>query len=141
MSAIVDFSYYSDVYRGTEASAATFPALSARALDIIGALTRWAITETTITDYPEHTQTMYRKAVCAQVDFFAVNGLDSINVAAGADSGFTVGKVSVHGRNGAAAGGRMSSNIAPMAVMYLEQSGLLCPAVPVVGDAPVVGWW
>ena len=141
MSAIVDFSYYSEVYRGTEASTATFPALSARALDVIGAFTHWAISEATINDYPEHTQSMYRKAVCAQVDFFAVNGLDCVNVAAGAASGFTVGKVSVHGKSGAAAGGRMSENIAPMAQMYLEQSGLMCPAVFALGDAPITGWW
>ena len=67
------------------------------------------------------------------MDFFAVNGLDS--VAGGTDKGFTVGKVSVNNRNSSetAKGGAMSGNISPMVVMYLEQSGLLNPAVPVVG--------
>jgi hypothetical protein len=76
--------------------------------------------------------TLYKKAICAQVDFFAVNGLDSVAIAGagGVDNGFTVGKVSVHGRSGASAYvGGMVGNIAPMAKMYLEQTGLLNPAV------------
>ena len=70
-----------------------------------------------------------------------MNGLDSVNLSAGADNGFTVGKVSVHGRSGASASGSMSGNIAPLAQMYLEQSGLLNPAVPVARDMPLIGWW
>ena len=41
MSATVDYSYYTDVYLGTEADEASFPALSARAEDIVGAMARW----------------------------------------------------------------------------------------------------
>jgi hypothetical protein len=77
------------------------------------------------------------------VDFFSVNGLDSVNLSAGVDNGFTVGKVSVHGRNWASAyAGGMVGNIAPMAKMYLEQTGLLNPAVD-TGPlyAELDGWW
>ena len=138
MSAIVDFSYYSTVYKGSEADETSFPALCARALDVVGAMTRWAVTEESFDNLPALTQTLYRKAVCAQVDFFAVNGLDSVNVSA--DNGFTVGKVSVHGRSGASASGRLSDSIAPLAVSYLEQTGLLNPSVPVT-DWPMLGGW
>ena len=41
MSAIVDYTYYSTVYMGTEADEASFPALCARAEDVIGAMARW----------------------------------------------------------------------------------------------------
>ena len=129
MSAIVDFEYYSTVYMGSEADETSFPALCARAEDVVGAMVRWADPAT----FTPFQLTLYKKAICAQVDFFAVNGLDS--VAGGTDKGFTVGKVSVNNRNSSetAKGGAMSGNISPMVLMYLEQSGLLNPAVPVVG--------
>lgn len=141
MSAIVDFAYYYNVYLGQEADQASFPALCARAMDIVGAMTRWQVTEDNLGEYPSLVQTLYKKAICAQIDFFAVNGLDSVNISAGVDNGFTVGKVSVHGRSGASASGSMSGNIAPLAQMYLEQSGLMNPAVPVARDMPLIGWW
>ena len=142
MSAIVDFTYYYNVYMGQEADQTSFPALSARALDIVGAMTRWAVTEDNFDSFPAIIQTLYKKAVCAQIDFLGVNGLDSVSISAGADTGFTVGKVSVHGRSGASVStGSMSGNIAPMALMYLEQTGLLGRKVAVGPDMPLIGWW
>lgn len=141
MSAIVDYSYYSGTYKGTEVDQTSFPALCARASDIVGAMTRWQVTEDNFGNYPTLTQTLYKKAICAQIDFFAVNGLDSVTLAAGSDTGFTVGKVSVHGRSGVSGSGSMAGNVAPMAQMYLEQTGLLNPAVPVARDMPLIGWW
>ena len=129
MSAIVDYEYYSTVYMGTEADYTSFPALCARAEDVIGALIRWRDPETL---EPFH-RALYKRAVCAQVDFFAVNGFDSVIGESG--SGFTVGKVSVTERKGSGEsnGGAMRNSISPLAFMFLEQSGLMCPAVPVVG--------
>ena len=127
MSAIVDYEYYSTVYMGTEADYTSFPALCARAEDVIGALIRWCDPETL---EPFH-RALYKRAVCAQVDFFAVNGFDSVIGESG--SGFTVGKVTVSERNGRAEGNQMRNSISPLALMFLEQSGLMCPAVPVVG--------
>jgi hypothetical protein len=129
MSAIVDFEYYSTVYMGTEADEASFPALCARAEDVIGAMVRWQDPAA----FTPFQLTLYKKAVCAQVDFFAVNGLDS--VAGGTDKGFTVGKVSISGKSGSdlARKGSMADSLSNLVLMYLEQSGLLNPAVPVVG--------
>ena len=129
MSAVVDYEYYSVVYMGKEADSTSFPALCARAEDVCGAMVRWVDPEK-MTSFQ---RTLYKKAICAQVDFFAVNGLDS--VAGGNDRGFTVGKVSINGKSGSdlKATGAMAGNLAPLVVMYLEQSGLLNPAVPVVG--------
>ena len=132
MGAIVDYTFYSTVYMGTEADAASFPALCARACDVVGAFTRW-IDPATLT---EPTLTLYKKAVCAQVDYFAVNGFESVS--GGGDRGFTVGKVSVSGKSGSdlKATGAMHDHMSPLVVMYLEQTGLLNPAVPVVGGCP-----
>jgi hypothetical protein len=137
MSAVVDYEFYTTVYMGSEADEASFPALCARAMDVVGALTRWAdpagLTGLQLT--------LYRKAVCAQVDYFAVNGLDS--TAGGNDRGFTVGKVSVSGESGSelTASGSMSEHLSPMVMMYLEQTGLCNPQVLTAREPLTIGWW
>ena len=129
---VVDWSFYSTVYGGTDATEQTFPALCARASDVVGAVTHW-VDDATIITLPELIQTLFKKAVCAQVDFLAVNGVDSLSET---DSGgFTVGKVTVH-EKAKGAGGKISESVAPLAVAYLEQTGLMNPQVPTFGN-----WW
>ncbi len=141
MSALVDFDYYATVYVGSEADEASFPALCARAEDIVGAMTHWAVTEDNISSYPQLIQTRYKKAVCAQVDFFAVNGTETAT-GDSSDGGWTVGKVSVQGKSSTGAGaGRLSAAISPLTVAYLEQTGLLNPQVPIAGEPFAAGWW
>ena len=135
MSAIVDFTYYKDTYKGTEADATSFPALNAHASRVIGAMTRWQVTEENFGELPSLTQTLYRLAICSQVDFLSINGVDSIS--GGEDAvGFSVGKVRVDGRNKSSAGGAMSASISPAAISYLEQTGLMYPGVPVAEGCP-----
>ena len=139
--AIVDLAYYSTVYLGQEATDCDFPALEARAEDVIGVMTRWEATADTIADLPPFQRTLVKKAVCAQIDFFAVNGLDCIT--GNTDGpGFTVGKVSVSGKSGSAImrRGEMAEYVAPMAKAYIEQSGLMNPSVPVVKGGHMAGW-
>ena len=139
--AIVDLAYYKTVYLGQEATDCDFPALEARAEDVIGVMTRWGATADTIADLPPFQRTLVKKAVCAQIDFFSVNGLDCIT--GNTDGpGFTVGKVSVSGKSGSAIvrRGEMAEYVAPMAKAYLEQSGLMNPAVPVVKGGHMAGW-
>lgn len=131
MSAIVDFAYYTGTYMGTEANDASFPALYAHASRVIGVMTRWQVTEENFATFPPMVQTLYRLAICSQVDFLAINGVESLNTTGGV--GFTVGKVRVDGYASARTGGALSADVSPAAVAYLEQTGLLNPAVPVWG--------
>lgn len=135
---VVDYEFYSGVYMGKEADETSFPALCARASDVIGALTRWA-DETKIMSLPARIQTLFKKAICAQIDFFALNGVETINETG--SGGFTVGKVTVHGKqnSGGSSGGRAADAVSPQAVLYLEQTGLMNPNVPTVGDIPFYG--
>ena len=137
MSAIVDFTYYYNVYMGQEADQASFPALCARASDVVGAMTRWVDVET-LSDFQ---LTLYKKAICAQIDYFATNGLDSVS--GGNDRGWTVGKVTVQGKSatGAEKSGAMSAHISPMVLMYLEQTGLMNPQVDTFPQMPLLGGW
>ena len=129
---VVDWTFYSTVYMGTDAVEASFPALCARASDVIGALTHW-VDETEINKKPQLVQTLYKKAICAQVDFLAINGTDSLNETA--TGGFTVGKVTIHGKAGTP-GGKLTESVSPLAIGYLEQTGLMNPQVPTL-----YGWW
>ena len=131
MSAIVDYAFYSASYMGTETDEVSFPALYAHASRIIGALTRWQVTEENFSDYPSITQTQYKLAICSQIDFLAINGIDEMNSGEGG-GGWTVGKVTVHGNgNSSGKGGAMSAYLSPVAILYLEQSGLMYPGVGV----------
>lgn len=134
--AIVNYAFYATVYMGQEADETGFPALEARAEDVICSMTRWQLSEETIASLPPGIQTLAKKAICAQVDHFAINGLDS---AAGSDGrGFTVGKVSVNGKSGSdmIRKGALAGSVSPLALMYLEQSGLMYPGVPVAEAYP-----
>lgn len=140
--ALVDLAYYSTVYMGQEAPDCDFPVLEARAEDMIGALTRWAVDEDSFPRLPALVQTLYKKALCAQIDFLAVNGLDVVASSTNGP-GFTVGKVSVSGKSGSdmVRSGAIADFIAPMAIACLEQTGLLNRAVPVSPSEPFLGWW
>ena len=140
MGAIVDYTFYTDVYVGTEADEASFPALCARAGDVIGAMTRWRVTDQNIGTLPEYVQTLYKKAVCAQVDYFALYGTEAAQ--GELDHGWSVGKVSVSGRMYTGSRrGALSAYISPMARAYLEQTGLMNPQVATAPDMPLIGWW
>ena len=130
---VVDWTFYSTVYGGTDADQQTFPALCARASDVIGAVTHW-VDDATILTLPPLFQTLYKKAVCAQIDFLSINGMDSLNETE--TTGFTVGKVTVHGSSGSNCGGKLKESISPLAIGYLEQTGLMNPQVPTLE-----GWW
>lgn len=129
---VVDYTFYSTVYMGTDVDQTSFPALCARACDVIGAVTHW-VDESTIATLPAQIQTLYKKAICAQIDFLSINGMDSLNESASA--GYTVGKVTVHGKANAS-GGKLQESISPLAIGYLEQTGLMNPQVPCFE-----GWW
>ena len=130
---VVDWTFYKTVYGGTDATQQTFPALCARASDVIGAVTHW-VDDATIARLPVPYQNLYKKAICAQVDFLSINGMDSLNETETA--GFTVGKVTVHGKTSSGNCGKLTESISPMAIGYLEQTGLMNPQVPTFE-----GWW
>ena len=121
--AAVTYEYYTSTYIGDPSvTEADFLRMEARAEDLVNQLIRYQTV-------PDMWQTAYKSAICAQVDYYAIYGID---VAAGgiASTGFTVGKVSDSG-NQAMSGA--ASMVAPAARAYLEQTGLMNPSVPAAG--------
>ena len=128
--AAVTFDFFANTYCGDPAvTEAAFPRLEARAEDAVNALIRFRAV-------PPQLEVLYQKAICAQIDYYAVYGIEAASAGL-MENSFTVGKVSVTG-GGAAARSGGASMIAPQAVAYLEQTGLLNPAVPAAGAR---GWW
>ena len=128
--AAVSYEFFKATYVGDPSVTETdFPRLEARAEDAVNSLIRFRAV-------PAQWEKQYQKAICAQIDYYAVYGIEAASAGL-MENSFTVGKVSVTG-GGAAARSGGASMIAPQAVAYLEQTGLLNPAVPVAGAR---GWW
>ena len=128
--AAVSYEFFKATYVGDPAVTETdFPRLEARAEDAVNALIRFRAV-------PAQWEKQYQKAICAQIDYYSVYGIEAASAGL-MENSFTVGKVSVTG-SGASARSGSASMISPQAVAYLEQAGLLNPAVPVAGNR---GWW
>ena len=128
--AAVSYEFFKATYVGDPSVTETdFPRLEARAEDAVNALIR-------LRAVPAQFEKLYQKAICAQIDYYAVYGIEAASAGL-MENSFTVGKVSITG-GGASARSGGASMISPQAVAYLEQTGLLNPAVPVAGSR---GWW
>lgn len=138
--ALVTQTFYTDTYYGETIAAADFPRYDARAEDMILGLIKK--TEAQVLALPSDTLLLVRKAVCAQIEYLYEYGLTVAVYGKEAGGGFTVGKVSVNNGSSTAAASGARSMIAPAVYVYLEQTGLLNPAVPTAGMPPQYwGWW
>lgn len=139
--ALICHACYTSVYQGEPVDEADFPALARRAEDAVGALTGFQVTEDNFDQLPPIVRTLYRKAICAQIEYLNEIGPNAAIIGqTGTASGFTVGKVHVGGTSGQKAASAAGVLIAPAAIAYLEQTGLLFRHVNVLGDCPVWGW-
>ena len=137
--AIVTRTWYLDTYYGETIAAADFPRYDARAEDMILGLIRK--TEAQALQLQEDVLTQVKKAICAQIEYLYEYGL-SVSVAGReAGGGFTVGKVSVNEGSSSAVASGSRSMIAPAVYVYLEQTGLLNPAVGTAGNPWLFGRW
>ena len=106
--AVVDYEYYTSTYIGDPAvTEAAFPRLEARAEDAVNALIRFRAV-------PAQFEALYQKAICAQIDYFAIYGIEAASAGL-MENSFTVGKVAVNG-GGASARTGGASIISPQAV-------------------------
>lgn len=121
--------YYKNDYMGTPVADSDLPGLIRRASDAIDSLTHYKINDSLLSAYPFiHTQV--KKATCAQVEFFAVNGELAGNVVEGGGAGFTIGKYSESGQ--ATAAPTVTAKYAIGAIDYLTPTGLLYSGVRTV---------
>ncbi len=137
--AIVCIDYYTNTYMGEAIAPVEFQRASVKAERAITQLTHGRAAN--YAALPSYQQAAIRDAICAQIEYYALNGLDlSINGETGAN-GWTVGKVHVNGHaSGSAARSGASTMICAAAIAALEQSGLMNPQVMTVGDGSFYPW-
>lgn len=135
--AYADYSFYADEYVGDAVTEAEWPLYSARASQLVDMLTRYQVQKQGLDSFPAFVQAQVKLAVCAQADYFAYMGID-LATTGRAGTGFTVGNVSVsygmrYGSGNAQSAYGAGVSVAPAALGFLEQTGLLSREV----SAPV----
>ncbi len=134
--AIVDYSYYSTTYYGETIAESEFSRYEARAQRVINQITHGRAAH--FAALPAFQQQAIKDAICAQIEYYVLNGID-VSVSGETSSGWTVGKVKVDGSSkGAASGG--PSMVCAASIAVLEQTGLLNPQVPTLGDPSILPW-
>lgn len=120
MAALVDESYYHDVYKGAEVYD-DLGVLLDRASDIVRQHTLYRLDD--VDSLPFFIRDNVRKAVCAQAEFIDQNGgLDALNSTGTAS--FSIGKFSMSADSAGGGSGR-SPAASPLMLSYLEAVGLL----------------
>lgn len=120
MSALVDESYYRNVYKGAEVYD-DLGVLLDRASDIVRQHTLYRLDD--ISALPSFMQENVKKAVCSQAEFIDQNGgLDSL--CSGTAASFSIGKFSMSGGT-SGSGSSRSPAVSPLMLSYLEAVGLL----------------
>lgn len=135
--ALVTLDYYRYTYFGEPVRDEDFPAMAAKAERLIIQITHGRAAN--FAALPLAYQEAVKNAVCAEIEYYAINGTDiAVNGDTGGN-GWTVGKVHVNGSNGAWTGRKQATTlVCAAAIAALEQTGLLNSDVVTV-DAP--GRW
>jgi hypothetical protein len=124
---LVSYSYYKDTYLGEPVSADDFPRYEKRAeMLVLSVIHKTADQAAAL---PAVVLDAVMGAICAQIDYLYEYGVGVASYGKEAGGGFTVGKVSVHNGASSHADAGARSMIAPAVYVYLEQTGLLNPAV------------
>lgn len=130
--AIVSFDYYSNTYCGETIAESSFPQYESRAERQIINLTHGRAAN--FAALPAFQQTAILNAICAQIEYLFLEGIE-ITVNGSSAGGWTVGKVRVDkGGSSSAKAAGATTMICAGAIAELEQTGLLNPQVPTLGD-------
>lgn len=121
--AYIDYTFYTDVYKGIPISEDAFSRLAERATEIIDQLTGYAIQD--LAALPLFTQDQVKRATAAQVEYFAYAGEQVVH---GGD-----GMTNVRLGNFSYSSGTndIQSAISPAVINYLRPTGLLYRGVTV----------
>lgn len=121
--AYIDYTYYTDVYKGVPIpDADTFSRLSERASELIDQVTNYTIQD--LAALTTFTQEQVKKATAAQVEYFALAG-DSVTHGVSEFQNVKLGDFSY------STGGAAQNVVSPAVLSYLRPTGLLYRGVTV----------
>lgn len=126
---VVTEEYYTQVYMGEAVDTAAFPRFEKRAEELVNIITKGALKS--FDSLHESIQESVKNAICAQIEFYSLQGIETAVIGADTSQGFTVGKVTIQKGSGIGAKALTAaqSMTAPMCIAYLEATGLLNPQV------------
>lgn len=126
---IVTEEYYTSTYMGEAVDTAAYPRFEKRAEELVNIITKGALKG--FDSLHESVKESVKNAICAQIEFYSLQGIETAVIGADTSQGFTVGKVTIQKGSGigAKALSAAQSMTAPMCIAYLESTGLLNPQV------------
>ena len=135
--AIVTCRYYNYEYMGEPIAEADFPRAAAKAQRLINQITHGRAAN--FAALLAFQQNAVKEAICAQIEYYSHMGTEvSVNGDTGGN-GWTIGSLHING-SGAASGKATGAGtmIGAATIAALEQTGLLNPQVPTLGEPPRV---
>ena len=138
--AIVTYQYYTTTYMGETIAETDFPRANAKAERLITQITHGRAAN--YAALPAVYQAAIRDAICAQIEYYAIMGSDvSVNGDTGGN-GWSIGEMRINGAYASAANKATGAStlVCAAAISALEQTGLMNPQVPTIGEPPLVPW-
>lgn len=121
----VDEKYYEDDFEGTPVENDKFSRFSKRATEIVDALTEYQILKIGLDKFSEDVQELIKKACCAQIEYYQVEGIDvDVTGTPKSSLSYSIGDYS-RSATGGGSTSRQSGRVAPSCLMFLEGTGLL----------------
>lgn len=136
--AIVTYEFYTQTYCGETIAETQFPQYTNRAERQIVNLTHGRAAE--YAALPAFQQEAIQYAICAQIEYLFLEGKE-ITVNGNLSGGWSVGKVRVDKGGSGSKTSAASTMICAGAIAELEQTGLLNPQVPTLGEPSILPWW
>lgn len=120
----IDKDYYDNKYEGEPLTDDEFSKFNKRSEDIIDSLTRYQIPQIGFDNLKDNVQELIKKAVCAQIEYFKVEGIESnINGVSSSSQSVSISGFSYSSSQPSSS--RQTNRVSPSTLMYLEGTGLL----------------
>ncbi|AST93009.1 hypothetical protein BC6307_17945 [Sutcliffiella cohnii] len=132
--AYIDYTYYTNDYKGTTIDEDEFARLAERASEVIDQITGYKLKKSTSFEkFHSFVQEQVKKATAAQVEFYILSGGTDIAITGDDITGVAVGKFSYGGGNRSS--GKEREPIADNLLDYLRPTGLLYSGIGVFDSA------
>jgi hypothetical protein len=120
----IDKDYYDNEYEGDPLTDDEFSKFNKRSQDIIDSLTSYQIPQIGFDSLKTNVQELIKKAVCAQIEYFKVEGIESnINGVSSSSQSVSISGFSYSSSQPSSS--RQTNRVSPSTLMYLEGTALL----------------
>lgn len=120
----VDKTYYEETYGGELLTDVEFPKFNKRSQDIVDSLTNYLIPQIGFDNLKTNVQELIKKSVCAQIEYFKVEGIESnINGISSSSQNVSISGFSYSSSQPSSS--KQTNRVSPSTLMYLDATGLL----------------